>query len=147
MELTFLAEHIILVWVVIAAICGVVEIFSRGLTTIWFAIGALAAAVIAVCKLPTIVQVAAFFAISVVMLYLTKPLLEGRIRKGKVMSKEELLVGQKAVVTADITPGKSGIASVGKQQWTAVAEDPEMTIPQGQEVTFLRIEGVIVVVK
>ncbi|MBE6031649.1 MAG: NfeD family protein [Firmicutes bacterium] len=147
MDTSFFLEHIILVWVVIAAIFAVVEVFSRGLTTIWFAIGALAAAVIAVLKLPTIVQVAAFVAISIVMLYLTKPLLEKRVRKGKVMEKEELLVGQKALVVADITPQRSGIASVGHQQWTAIAEDPSVTIPKGREVTILRIEGVKLVVK
>ena len=147
MDTSFFLEHIILVWIVIAAIFAVVEVFSRGLTTIWFAIGALAAAVIAVLKLPTIVQVAAFVAISIVMLYLTKPLLEKRVRKGKVMEKEELLVGQKALVVADINPQRSGIASVGHQQWTAIAEDPSVTIPKGREVTILRIEGVKLVVK
>ena len=147
MDTSFFLEHIILVWIVIAAIFGVVEIFSRGLTTIWFAIGALAAAVIAVCHIPTIVQIAAFFGISVAMLYLTKPLLEGRIKKGKVMTREELIVGQQGLVVAEITPERSGIVSVGKQQWTAISEDPAVTIPQGRGVTILRVEGVKLVVK
>ena len=60
-------------WLVAAAVFVVIEIMTMGLTTIWFAGGALVGAVMAAVSLPLWSQIIAFAVISVILLILTRP--------------------------------------------------------------------------
>ena len=52
-------------------VCIVVELITMGHTTIWFAGGALIAAIAAALSLPLWLQILLFLAVSLVLLYLT----------------------------------------------------------------------------
>ena len=63
-------------WLIAMAILLVIEIITMGLTTIWFAAGALAAVVAALFHAPLIVQFALFLTVSVVLFCFTRPIAE-----------------------------------------------------------------------
>ena len=60
----------VMYWLVAAAVFVVIEIMTMGLTTIWFAGGALVGAVMAAVSLPLWSQIIAFAVISVILLIL-----------------------------------------------------------------------------
>ena len=51
-----------LIWLALAIVFGIVEAATLGLTSIWFAVGALAAMVCALCYAPLWLQIAVFVA-------------------------------------------------------------------------------------
>ena len=59
----------ILIWVVLLVVFVVIEVLTMGLTTLWFAGGALVAAVLAALNLPSYVQIAAFIVVSLVLIF------------------------------------------------------------------------------
>ena len=61
-------------WLVALVLFIAIEIATMGLTTIWFAGGALLAVLAAALGLPLTVQIVLFFIISFVLLYYTRPM-------------------------------------------------------------------------
>ncbi len=71
-------------WLALLILLVLIELATMGLTTIWFAAGALVATIAAACGAPVLVQVILFLVVSVLMLVLQDRLpcaismLEGR---------------------------------------------------------------------
>ena len=61
-------------WLVLLIACIVIEVPTMGLTTIWFAGGALVAVLAALLHAPIFVQVILFFLVSLLLLFFTRPL-------------------------------------------------------------------------
>ena len=68
------AGMIPIIWLVILAVLVVIEIITLGLTTIWFAGGALVALVVSLLGGPVWLQILLFLGVSVVLLIFTRPL-------------------------------------------------------------------------
>ena len=68
------AGMIPIIWLVILAVLVVIEIITLGLTTIWFAGGALAALVVSLLGGPIWLQILLFIGVSVILLIFTRPL-------------------------------------------------------------------------
>ena len=60
-------------WLVLVAIMLVIEIFTLGLTTIWFSLGGVAAAIAAGLNSPLWLQIVLFAGVSVVVMGLVRP--------------------------------------------------------------------------
>ena len=60
-------------WLVLVAIMLVIEIFTLGLTTIWFSLGGVAAAIAAGLNSPLWLQIVLFAGVSVVVMVLVRP--------------------------------------------------------------------------
>lgn len=60
-------------WLILLIVLVVIEIITLGLTTIWFAGGALAAFVLAMLDVPPVIQWAVFCVVSLVLLFGTRP--------------------------------------------------------------------------
>ena len=71
--LTLSTSTLNLIWLGLFIILIIIEIFTVGLTTIWFAIGALAAMAANTLGAGLIVQIVVFLAVSVVLLLFTRP--------------------------------------------------------------------------
>ena len=71
-------------------VCIVVELITMGLTTIWFAGGALIAAIAAALSLPLWLQILLFLAVSLVLLYLTRPVAVKYFNKDRVKTNAEV---------------------------------------------------------
>jgi membrane protein implicated in regulation of membrane protease activity len=136
-----------LIWIIIAVALAVIEGFTLGLVTIWFTIGAAAAAVVSLAGGDLAIQIIVFFAVSIVLLIFTRPILVKKLKVGREKNNIELLEGKIALVTETIEPFGSGLVKVNGVIWTAVGEGTEFSAASGSEVEIIRVEGVKLIVK
>lgn len=134
------------IWLVVAIVFAVIEAATMGIATVWFAIGAAAAAVCAMLGAPVIVQVIVFAVISLVLLYFTRPLVKNKLKVGSEKTNIDSLIGKQAVVTAEIPEMGTGEVRVNGLAWTAVSADPHQVITEGSVVKIDDIEGVKLIV-
>ena len=90
-------------WLVLLIVCGVVEIATLGLTTIWFAAGALIALVVAVFTDNVIIEAVTFFVISFVMLFFTRPIAQKHLNNKAVRTNVESMIGKTGTVVKELT--------------------------------------------
>ncbi len=132
-----------LYWLLAAAVFLVLEILTMGLTTIWFAGGALAAALFALLSFPIGVQVLVFLAISLVLLFVTRPLANRFVNNKVVKTNVDSLVGQKCLVTKSIDNLRAqGEVTLKGQTWSARSLDGKTDIPENAIVKVEAISGV-----
>ena len=136
-----------IVWLAVAIVLLVVEIITLGLTTIWFAGGALVACVAAALQADFLVQMILFLVVSVVMLFFTIPVAMRYMNKNRTKTNSESLVGKEAVVLQELNHLKaSGQVQLNGIEWTARAENMEDVIEKGAIVCIKKIEGVKLIV-
>lgn len=134
-------------WTVLVVLLIAVEVLTMGLTTIWFAAGALAAAIAAACRAPLFIQIALFLIVSVAALVFTRPLAVRYFNGERTRTNVSSLVGQKGIVTGEIDNLKGiGQVTLNGMQWTARAAQKDLVIPEGSVVTVRSIEGVKLIV-
>ena len=134
-------------WTVLVILLIAVEVLTMGLTTIWFAAGALAAAIAAACRAPLFIQIALFLIVSVAALVFTRPLAMRYFNGERTRTNVSSLVGQKGIVTGEIDNLKGiGQVTLNGMQWTARAAQKDLVIPEGSVVTVRSIEGVKLIV-
>ena len=80
-------------WLVLFVILLLIEIVTLGLTTIWFAGGALAAFVCGWIGFGLTVQVIVFLVVSVVLLVLTRPIVVKHFNQDRQKTNVESLIG------------------------------------------------------
>ncbi|MDR3242524.1 MAG: NfeD family protein [Clostridiales Family XIII bacterium] len=145
--LSFIPSYLPFFWIILAVFLAVIEALSMGLTTIWFVIGALVSAVTALLGGNPIVQIVIFLAVSIVILYFTRPIALRKLRVGSEKSNLDQMAGKIGLVTEAIIPFESGQVKVGGQIWTAAAFRIEDKISAGSEVRVIKIEGVKLIVE
>ncbi|MCK8059286.1 MULTISPECIES: NfeD family protein [unclassified Fusibacter] len=134
-----------IIWTVLAILFAVIEGATLGLTTIWFAAGALVALFMTWIGFNVYVQVVSFIVSSILFLLITRPLVVKYMKVGSVKTNVDSLIGKKGVVVNEITEHNYGQVRLGGQVWTAKSIS-DATIAQGQEVIVEAIEGVKLVV-
>lgn len=136
------------IWLIVLVLLVAVEIFTLGLTTIWFAGGALVAAVVAAFGGPTWLQVVVFFLVSCVLLFFTRPIAVKYFNKDRVKTNVESLIGQQAIVISEIN-NLQGIGQVvlNGQEWSARSIREDVTLPVGSVVIVRSVSGVKVIVE
>lgn len=133
-------------WLAVAAVMIVVEIISLGLTTIWFAGGALIAALVAYLDGGWFVQIILFGVVSLVLLIFTRPIAQKHLMKKSEKTNVESLVGMTCYVTEliDNIHGK-GTVRLNGLDWSARSENGE-SISVDTEVVVKAINGVKLIV-
>ena len=145
-NLAVLGPYMIWVWLGLAVLFGVVEALTVGLTSIWFAGGALCAMVLAILGVGFPLQVAAFFVVSIILLATTRKIFVNKLKTGSEKTNVETLIGQEGTVTSNIIPLNTGRVNVRGQDWAAVAVGRNDLIPAGTVVIIKAIDGVKLVV-
>ena len=129
-------------WLAIVVVMAIIEIITLGLTTIWFAGGALVAFIASLFGAGFVIQVVLFVAVSVILLAATRPLAVKYLNKNMESTNAESLIGKLAVVKEEIDNlNARGHVSVNGQEWTARAVE-EKVIPEGVTVEIVEISGV-----
>jgi membrane protein implicated in regulation of membrane protease activity len=146
-DIRFLFYNLPVIWIAVALILAIVEALTMGLATIWFAIGAAAAAVVAIIGGSFPVQMAVFFAVSILTLLFTRPIAVKKLRVGHEKNVTEQMEGKQGIVTEALRPFETGVVKVGGIFWTAVGEEPTISIEKGTVVVAVRIEGVKLIVR
>ncbi len=136
------------VWVIIIAACIFAEIATLGLTTIWFAGGAGVALGVCIAGGGIWLQIILFIVVSVVLMFLIRPLAKKRFNTKRTATNVDSVIGQTGIVIDEINNLMSqGLVKIGGQEWTARSMDSNETIGPGEEVVVERIEGVKVIVR
>ena len=138
-------EYAWLIWILIAVILFLFEAITVSLTSIWFAIGALIAAVISYFTSNVWIPIICFLLSSGVLLALTKPILNKRIKRAHTNS--DSLIGKQVLVIKKIdNVNGGGQVKYNAAVWTAKSADDSI-IEKGQTVTVQEIKGVSLIVK
>ncbi|MCQ2524635.1 MAG: NfeD family protein [Lachnospiraceae bacterium] len=136
-----------IIWLIILAVMIVVELITMGLTTIWFAGGALIAAILAGLKLPLYVQIIAFVVVSGLLLYFTRPIAMKYFNKSRTKTNVEAMIGKQAIVISEINNIEgTGQVRIGGMEWSARSIELPV-IKVGEVVVVEAVEGVKLMVK
>lgn len=134
-------------WLVLMVVLFGAEIVSVNLTTIWFALGALAAMISSLCGAALWLQILWFLVVSVLTLVLTKPLVKKFVNSKTQATNADMVIGQTCVVIEPIDNLKgTGAVTVGGKTWTARSDAGDVFAP-GERVKAVRIEGVKLIVE
>ena len=137
-----------MVWLILLAVFLVVEAITAGLTTIWFAGGALVAALAAYFGAGVVLQLLLFLVVSVVLLVFTRPLAVKYMNKDLEKTNVNSLLGKTAVVTQEIDNlAQTGQVRINDIEWTARTFDNSIKIPKGAVVEIEEVQGVKLIVK
>lgn len=135
-------------WLIMFVVLLVIEILTMGLTTVWFAGGALVAFVLAYIGFGLPVQIIVFLLISIGLLVLTRPIAMKFFNQERQKTNAESLIGQKAVVIEKIdTLHGTGRAEVNGMEWSAKTDDADVIIEAEEVVIIEGIQGVKLIVK
>lgn len=144
----FDAESIMkLTWLVLLILFAAGEAATVGLTSIWFAAGALVALIAALLGGALWIQITLFLAVSILCMAAVRPLAKKHLNSKVEHTNADRVLGQEAQVTEDIDNihGRGAVIIRGVT-WTARSQD-DSPIPAGTMVRVLRIEGVKVFVE
>ena len=136
-----------IVWLVLLLLFAGAEAATVGLTSIWFAAGALCALIAALLGGSLWIQMTLFLAVSSLCLLAVRPLAKRHLNSKVEATNADRVIGEQAQVTEDIDNihGKGAVVIRGVA-WTARSEDG-LPVPAGSLVKVLRIEGVKVFVE
>lgn len=136
------------VWLIAAGIFFVAEIMTTGFLIFWLAIGALLAMIVSFITESILIQTIVFVITSIILIFLTKPLINKYISKSDAPSTNSYsLLGKHGIVTIAIEPLKAvGQVKVNGEVWSAKSDNNEI-IPENSEIEVLKIDGVKLIVK
>lgn len=138
----------VIVWLAILIILVVIEIFTLGLTTIWFAGGALLAIVVAALGGPVWLQIMIAAVVSGVLLFFTRPIAMKYFNRDRERTNAESLVGRQAIVISEINNLQGiGQVTINGMEWTARSIVDGQTIEAGEIVIIRGINGVKLLVE
>ena len=135
-------------WLIASAIFLLIEILTLGLTSIWFAGGAVVAAIAALIGAPFLVQMLLFVVVTCLLFALTRPVAKRYLNDKVQKTNTDALIGQQGIVKETINNMESkGLVQLNGQDWTARSIEAGEIIPVGSEVTVREIRGVKLIVE
>ena len=137
-----------LLWLGILAVLLIIEAATVGLVTVWFAGGALAAAIASGAGAGAVTQWLLFLEVSLVLLFFTRPLAVRYMKRGIPRTNVNSLIGKKAVVIQKIDNlSQTGQVRINDIEWMARTESDEEIIPEESVVEIEAVRGVKLIVK
>ena len=105
-------------WLIASAVFLLVEIMTLGLTSIWFAGGAVVAAIAALFGVPFWVQMLIFIVVTCLLFALTRPVAKRYLNSKVQKTNTDALIGQTALVKETINNMESkGLVQLNGQDW------------------------------
>ena len=137
-----------LIWLVAFIVFIFIEVATVGVTSVWFALGSLAALLFSILDAGLWLQIAVFLVVTAVTLIFTRPAAQKFLNSRRKATNADRVLSMVGIVKEDINNVLStGLISVGGKDWTARSLTGE-PIPQGVFVRPISIEGVkLIVVK
>ncbi len=129
-------------WLVLTVVLAVFEIMTLGLSTIWFAIGALCAFIASLLGASIPMQIVIFIVVSVVALLLVRPLSVKYFNNKVTPTNIDAVIGRKVKVTKVIdNNNETGTVTMDGTTWNARNGADDDIIEEGTTVTVLSVEG------
>ncbi len=136
-----------ILWLVLFVAFLTLEVITIGLTSIWFAIGALIALIAAGLDANVLVQIILFVVSSIILMIATKPIVSKYLLKNREKTNYESVIGQRAKVTEQINNIENkGTVMINGLEWSAKSQE-ERVIELDTIVEVVGVEGVKVIVK
>lgn len=144
----FFSNAYIMFWLIAMILFIVGEMISVGLTSIWFAAGALVALILAAFGGGVVSQAVVFLLVSGILLWFTRPwakkFINARVQKTNVDS----VVGERTQTTERVSNlEQTGRAMVLGQDWSVRTENDNEIIEAGKMVEVIRVSGVKLIVR
>ena len=137
-----------LIWLGLFILLLVIEIITVGLTTIWFAAGALAALAANVMGADLIIQIIIFLAVSVVLLIFTRPWAEKHLNRKRVRTNYEREIGKVIRITEKVDNlDQTGKSVVDGQEWTVRSRNDSDIFEAGALARVVAVSGVKLIVE
>ncbi len=135
------------IWMAIAAVFVVGELFHMGFFLLWFGVGAAIAGILALLGLGASWQWASFIVISGVLFAVSRRFAERFTKKQPPGIGADRFLDKKGLVIEEIDNIKNtGRVRLGKDEWRADSDMGEV-IPEGKMVEVTRVDGTHLVVK
>ncbi|KPL19062.1 MAG: hypothetical protein AMJ92_05040 [candidate division Zixibacteria bacterium SM23_81] len=135
------------IWMILAAICIIGEVFTAGFFLLWFGIGALVAGLLAILGLGAGWQWATFVVVSGVLFAVSRKFAERFTKKQPPGIGADRFIGKRGLVLEEIDNAKNtGRIRIDKEEWRADS-DTDMVIAVGSRVEVTRLDGTHMVVK
>ncbi|QAT85355.1 NfeD family protein [Corallococcus coralloides] len=128
-------------WLIAAIVLGVLEIKLSGFVTLWLAVGALMASLMAGAGLGLNSQLFVFTLVSAVLFGASRTIFKNVFMRDAVHLKTgvEAMLGQEAVVMEALSDGHGGTVRINGELW--MARSLSGPLPEGERVTVEQIEG------
>lgn len=137
----------VLFWLGLMILLLVVEAITVGLTTIWFALGALAAMIASMLGIGIIGQVLIFSAVSLLLLFFTRPIAIRYMNPHKIRTNYEDAIDKTVKITSCVhNINGTGTAILNGQEWTARTQDDNLILEEGTLAKVIAVEGVKLIV-
>ncbi|MCL2132661.1 MAG: NfeD family protein [Lentimicrobiaceae bacterium] len=137
------------VWLIVAAIFVIVEIFSISFVFLCFSLGCIFSAVSAYFGLGSVWQVLIFSVVTFVSFFTVRPLMRKYAfrKSSKVKTNSDAVTGQKGRVTETIDLSKNtGRVFVYGDDWKAVSENHQV-IPENELIEVVKVDSTTLIVK
>jgi membrane protein implicated in regulation of membrane protease activity len=140
-------SYVWLIWLLIAAVLIAAEVMTTGFVLLWFGVGALVAAALALIGVSSIaVQMIVFLIVSVMLVIASRTIFERLLKPasptGELKTGVDQMIGQIGVV---VEPSRGalneGAVRVYGSVWTAFPVAGQPPLETGQSVRVERIEG------
>ena len=127
-------------------ILALIELMSLDLVLLMFALGALAAAVVAGFGAPLWAAILVFAAVSLALLFFVRPSVVARLPAGPTLtSGHDALIGRSGIVTEPVD-ARGGRIKLSGEVWSARAAPESAAFDIGTEVLVTKIDGATAVV-
>jgi len=140
--------YIMFTWLALVIVLLLIEIATVGLTCIWAAGGALVALILNIMHVSLIWQMAAFFVVTALLLYFTRPFAIRMLNSRAEKTNYESVIGKVVRVEERVDNlSQTGRACVDGQEWTVRSESDEIIYEVGELVKVVSVEGVKLIVE
>ncbi len=135
-------------WLITFIVLIVFEVITLGLTTIWFAGGAIVAFLLSLADVNLGIQIVVFFVVSSLLLFFTRPLASKYVNKNTIKTNVDEIVGKTVKVTETIDNyNELGLVMINGLEWMARTTESGMIIPNDTLVQVVEVQGVKVIVQ
>lgn len=141
------ADTMILFWLALLIVFLFAEIITVGLTSIWFAAGALISLLAAAFGAERWIQITLFMLVSLVLLIVTRPI-AGKFVNSKLQKTnlDDMIEKPIRIMERVCNKEQTGTAIVEGKEWTVRSESDEEVIESGELVYVKKISGVKLIV-
>jgi membrane protein implicated in regulation of membrane protease activity len=139
-------------WLILGTLFIVAEIFTTGFVLLWFGIGALIAALLALAGLGLPFQILAFLLVSIALTVASRTIFERFLMRGspgrELKTGVDTLPGRIGVVVESSSGAlQEGAVRVFASTWRAFPAQGEEPLREGEQVEIERVEGASVYVR
>ena len=146
--ITVFGMSAIFFWLIVLVVMIGIEIITMGLTSIWFAGGALVAFVLALFHVPFVLQLVVGLVVSLILLFFTRPVVVKYFNKERIRTNVEGMIGSQAIVVSEIDNLQGvGRVTTGGKVWSARTMQDGLKLPVGTVVIIRAVSGVKLIVE